>query len=166
MKTNPGRTGLQHILSTLALLAALLPASAFSQVPLAPNTQVPLSPKAIGRFVQPLPLLDVQGGPIVTSAATSLAVTMCEFPTNILPLGTIAPGVQTSTWTWGYSTAAACPTTPQQTYIGPVVIAQRNVPTEITFINNLGTATSTNVLAYKFSIDQTSTGPIRSASTA
>ena len=80
---------------------------------------------------------------------------MCEFPTNILPPGTIAPGVQTSTWTWGYSLAGACPTAPQQTYIGPVVIAQRNVPTEITWVNNLGTAATTNVLAYKFSTDQT-----------
>jgi FtsP/CotA-like multicopper oxidase with cupredoxin domain len=134
--------------------AALVPRSATAQVPLAPNTQLPLAPKAIPKFVQPLPLLDVQGGPIVTSGATKLAVTMCEFPSNILPPGTIAPGVQTSTWTWGYATGA-CPTTPQQTYIGPVVIAQRNVPTEVTWINNLGTATSTNVLAYKFGTDQT-----------
>ena len=154
MRTSLCRGG-QYLLSTLAVLIMLAPESARSQVPLAPNTQVPLSPKAIKKFVQPLPLLDVQGGPIATTAATNLAVTMCEFPTNILPLGTIAPGVQTSTWTWGYSIAGACPTAPQQTYIGPVVIARRNVPTEITWINNLGTAATTNVLAYKFSTDPT-----------
>ncbi len=154
MRTSLCRRG-QYLLSTLAVLIMLAPESARSQVPLAPNTQVPLSPKAIKKFVQPLPLLDVQGGPIATTAATNLAVTMCEFPTNILPLGTIAPGVQTSTWTWGYSIAGACPTAPQQTYIGPVVIARRNVPTEITWINNLGTAATTNVLAYKFSTDPT-----------
>jgi FtsP/CotA-like multicopper oxidase with cupredoxin domain len=143
------------VLTALALASLSAPALTRAQVPLAPNTQIPLAPKAIPKFVQPLPLLDTQGGPIVTTGATKLSVGMCEFPSNILPPGTIAPGVQTTTWTWGYSTAGACPTTPQQTYIGPVVVAQRGVPTEVTWTNNLPTATTTNVLAYKFSTDQT-----------
>jgi FtsP/CotA-like multicopper oxidase with cupredoxin domain len=142
--------------SALALVALLGGgAAASAQVPLAPNTQIPLAPKVIPKFVQPMPLLDVQGGPIATTGSTAFTATMCEFPSNILPPGTIAPGVQTTTWTWGYSLAGACPTTPQQTYIGPVVIATRNVPTAVTWVNNLLTATTTNVLAYKFSVDQT-----------
>jgi FtsP/CotA-like multicopper oxidase with cupredoxin domain len=155
MRTKQMLEGWIRAATAVGLIAVFGVGEALAQVPLAPNTQVPLAAKAIPKFVQPLPLLDVQGGPIVTTGATAMTATMCEFPSNILPPGTIAPGVQTTTWTWGYSLAGACPTTPQQTYIGPVVIATRNVPTEITWVNNLGTATSTNVLAYKFSTDQT-----------
>ncbi|MGB8930722.1 MAG: multicopper oxidase domain-containing protein [Anaeromyxobacteraceae bacterium] len=157
MTTKHCRKGRWSLRSTLALLVTLVPAIAFSQIPLAPNTQVPLPAKAIPKFVQALPLLDTQGGPIATSVAASLNVAMCEFPTNILPPGTIAPGVQTSTWTWGYKLNGACPSTAtaQQTYIGPVVIAQRNVPTEVTWTNNLPTATTSNVVAWKFGTDPT-----------
>jgi FtsP/CotA-like multicopper oxidase with cupredoxin domain len=137
----------------LSLLAGS--GGALAQVPLAPNTQVPLAAKSIPKFAQPLPLLDVQGGPIATTAAPAFTARMCEFPSNILPPGTLAPGVQTTTWTWGYSLAGACPTSPQQTYIGPVVIATRHVPTEVTWVNDLPTGTTTNVLAYKFSVDPT-----------
>jgi len=139
-----------------ALAASVLwtPVLTAAQIPLAPNTQIPLNPKAIPKFVQPLPLLDLQGGSIATSVSANLTLTMCEFPSNVLPPGTIAAG-QTPTWTWGYIVGTQCPTTPQDTYIGPVLVETRNVPTSVTWVNNLGTATSTNVLAYKFSTDQT-----------
>jgi FtsP/CotA-like multicopper oxidase with cupredoxin domain len=40
-------------------------------------------------------------------------------------------------------------------YLGPVIVATRGVPTEIKFTNLLGTTGSTDVLAYKYSTDQT-----------
>lgn len=145
----------KHFAQWMGVLALLLPGTGAAQIPLAPNTQVPLPPKAIPKFVQPLPLLDLQGGSIATSTSAQITLTMCEFPSNVLPPGTVAPGVQTSTWTWGYVVGTQCPTTAQDTYIGPVVVATRHAPTEITWVNQLGSATGTNVLAWKYSTDQT-----------
>jgi FtsP/CotA-like multicopper oxidase with cupredoxin domain len=82
---------------------------------------------------------------------------MTEFQYNMLP-STWKPAVGTysGTWVWGYlepgqvGNPAAIPS-----YIGPVVVATRGQPTEIKFVNNLGTTATTNVLAYKNSTDQT-----------
>jgi hypothetical protein len=94
---------------------------------------------------------------------------MCEFQANVLPQGT--PGVTgTGTWVWGYVVGNTCPdpaTPVANSYIGPVVVATRGIPTEATYINQLGTTATTKVLAYKNSTDQTlmwadplgSTGP-------
>jgi FtsP/CotA-like multicopper oxidase with cupredoxin domain len=48
-----------------------------------------------------------------------------------------------------------CPTSTRDTYLGPIIVARRAVPTEVTYVNNLGSAATTNVLAYKNSVDQT-----------
>jgi len=113
------------------------------------DDQIPISPTAIPQFVDPLP-----GFPIV-DGTQPITLTMCEFKANVLPTGTFAPGVAPETWVWGYIVGTECPTTTQSTYLGPVVVAQRGVPTAMTFINNLGSAATTNVLAWKNSIDQT-----------
>ena len=80
---------------------------------------------------------------------------MCEFDARVLPPGTITPGAQTTTRVFGYILGSSCPTTPQDTYIGPVLLNQRGSATTIRYVNNLGSAATTGVLAVKYSIDQT-----------
>jgi FtsP/CotA-like multicopper oxidase with cupredoxin domain len=129
---------------TLALLFAPVVAA---------QIQVPLAPTAIPQFAQPLPTLANGGIPLVTSSGYALS--MCEFQANVLPPGT--PGVST-TWVWGYVVGETCPhknTPVSHSYIGPVVVATRGVPTTATYVNQLGTTDDTNVLAYKNSTDQT-----------
>ncbi len=123
----------------------------------AQTPQLPLAGKNIPQFVDPLPLLSVQPGGTMNTLIGSqpLTLTMCEFKANILPTGTFAPGVKPETWVWGYIPGTVCPTTTQDTYIGPAIVNTRGIPTQITYINNLGYASTTNVLAYKYSTDQT-----------
>jgi FtsP/CotA-like multicopper oxidase with cupredoxin domain len=133
---------------TLALLFAPVVAA---------QIQVPLAPTAIPQFVEPLPTLTNGGIPLVNTPETGPAYTlsMCEFQANVLPSGT--PGVST-TWVWGYVVGETCPakdTTVSHSYIGPVVVATRGSATTATYLNQLGTAATTNVLAYKNSTDQT-----------
>ena len=113
------------------------------------NDQTPLTPTEIPQFVDPLPALPIVDG------TQPVALTMCEFKANVLPTGTFAPGVAPETWVWGYIVGTQCPTTTRGTYLGPVIVAERNVPTRVTFINNLGFASTSRLLAYKNSTDQT-----------
>ena len=88
---------------------------------------------------------------------------MCELDSSMLPPGTpLAAGATGKTKTWGYTwtgTNQAC--NPRDVYLGPVIVATTGLPTEINFINNLGTvntgntATDTKVTFYKYAIDQT-----------
>ncbi len=120
------------------------------------NPQTLLAASAIPQFVQPLPLLSVAGGTMATAFGnTTLTIRMCEFDAHVLPPGTITPGTQTGTRVFGYILGSNCPTTPQDTYIGPVLINQRGSPTTIRWMNKLGSAASTGVLAFKYSVDQT-----------
>jgi len=130
---------------TIILAALAVASSAMGQA----TQQVPLPGKSIPQFVDPLPSLPVVDG------TQSLKLTMCEFKSRVLPTGTFAPGVVPETWTWGYIVGDTCPTTTRSSYLGPVIVAQRGIPTEITYVNNLGSAATTNVLAYKNSVDQT-----------
>jgi spore coat protein A len=126
-------------------LAALLiaPALAFGA------GQVPLSPEAIPQFVDPLPSLAVADG------TQPITLTMCEFKAHVLPTGTFAPGVAPETWVWGYVVGTECPAATRETYLGPVIVARRGVPTTMTYINNLGYASTSHVLAWRNSTDQT-----------
>ena len=139
---------MKQILSLLLAVAALacLPAG-WTQAQA--EEQIPLSPTAIPQFVDPLPGLAIADG------TGPITLTMCEFKANVLPTGTFAPGVAPETWVWGYIVGTTCPTTTQGTYLGPVIVAQRGVPTLLTAINNLGYASTSNVLAWKNSTDQT-----------
>jgi spore coat protein A len=129
--------------------------------------QTVLPGSAIPKWVEPLPLR--QAGSIDTRfgfdpdtmSPGQLTLRMCEVKTRVLPTGTLAPGVKPETWTWAY-VAGPCPDytanpppPPLDTYIGPVIVAQRGLPTEVTYVNALGTARDTQVLAYKTSVDQT-----------
>jgi spore coat protein A, manganese oxidase len=137
------------------------------------SPQVPLAGSAIPQFKQPLPLPQI-GGPVgtgiyTTTGNTSLNIRMCEFWANVLPPGTIAAGVQPKTRVWGYIVGDACPAAGPNdpaldTYLGPVLVNQRRSATDgstdVTFVNalgtvNTGTATDTQVLAYKYSVDKT-----------
>jgi FtsP/CotA-like multicopper oxidase with cupredoxin domain len=76
---------------------------------------------------------------------------MCEFRTQVLP-PPFPP-----TWTWGYIIGTSCPAVNQvqDTYIGPVLVNFRGTPTTIRYTNSLPLVSTTNVLAYKYSTDQT-----------
>jgi FtsP/CotA-like multicopper oxidase with cupredoxin domain len=133
----------RSVLQVLVVAAVVSIATAYAQ------DQVPLPGASIPQFVDPLPSLAIADG------SGPLTITMCEFRANVLPTGTFAPGVAPETWVWGYIVGTECPSTTQGTYLGPVIVAQRGLPTPITFINNLGFASTTNVLAYRNSVDQT-----------
>lgn len=165
-------------LMPLTLLAlALMPSiSAYGQI----NQQIPFAGN-IPQFAQPMPILSVSPFPnppapappylkaISTLAGnTQIAVHMCEFDARVLPPGTpLGPGAAGTTRVWGYIAETSgvawtgCPATPQETYIGPVFVSNRSTvanpqpSTSITWINDLGSAASTGVLAYKYSTDQT-----------
>ncbi len=126
----------------------------------AQSLQVPLAGSAIPQFIDPLPTLSVAGGTMNTVLGNQLLdLTMREFDANILPTGTFAPGVKPTTKVWGYTTTP--PAGPLDTYIGPVIISDRSTainpkpPTVFKMTNALGNASTTNVLAYRYSTDQT-----------
>jgi FtsP/CotA-like multicopper oxidase with cupredoxin domain len=165
-------TSLTTTFIVLAMLAGAL-APAVSGVRGAQSTQVPLSGGEIPQFVDPLPMLDVAGGSIRTLDGTgSLTIRMCEFrarvlPSTFIPAGDSAPA---ATWVWGYlADTTGDPTTTcaqlvaaasdgsgiVDSYIGPVILAQRGTPTRVTWINNLGSTATTHVDAYRYSTDQT-----------
>jgi spore coat protein A len=147
--------------AVLAICALSVPA-VFAQ-------QVPLNPTKIPQFVDPLPLLSVQtGGTIPTmvdgGGGTNYTLTMTEFDAKVLPTGTFLPGVAPNTKVWGYRLTS--PVGPQDTYIGPVFVAQRSSfpgtdnSIQVTYVNNLGTVntgapTDTQVLFYQTATDQT-----------
>jgi FtsP/CotA-like multicopper oxidase with cupredoxin domain len=132
------------------------------------SPQVPLAGKAIPQFVQPLPKLSVQAGGTMQTLLGNQNVTlrMCEFKANVLPPAAVIG--YAGTWVWGYlpdttgtstcSQLVAQYANPQgivDTYIGPVIVNDRGTPTPVNFVNDLGNAATTNVLAYKYSTDQT-----------
>jgi spore coat protein A, manganese oxidase len=133
----------------VALLVLVLPPVSVAQA-----DQIPLAPTAIPQFVQALPTLDVQGGTIQTVTGTEpVTIRMCEFDAEVLPP---MAGVQRLTRVWGY-VAGDCPEAgdARDTYVGPVIVANRGVPTPVTWVNDLGSADETGVLAFRHSTDQT-----------
>jgi spore coat protein A len=147
------------------LVACLMVSAGAWSATAAQSPQVPLAGKMIPQFVQPLPLLSVAGGTMTTvSGNQKVTVHMCEFKANMLPAGAVAG--YTGTWVWGYiaetpgTTWTGCPTGPLDTYIGPVIVNERASPgtpnpTSLTFVNDLPTGDNTQVLAWKYSTDQT-----------
>jgi len=145
------------LISTLALVLFAVGVTHAAQSP-----QIPLAGSAIPQFAQPLALLSAQPGGTINTVLGNRALTirMCEFDANVLPPGTLVAGVQPTTRVWGYIVGDTCPAGPQSTYTGPVIVNQRGSSTDITYVNALGTvntgaSTDTQVLAYKYSVDQT-----------
>ena len=132
------------------LLACLIVSAGAWSATAAQSLQVPLAGKMIPQFVQPLPLLNVAGGTMATVFGnTDLTIRMCEFDAQVLPPPLPATRV------WGYIVGTTCPTTKQDTYIGPVIVNTRGSSTNITWVNELGSADTTGVLAYRYSTDLT-----------
>lgn len=162
-----------NLLLVIVLLVTLVlvPAASAAQ-----TSQTPLPPMFIPQFVQPLPRLTAAGGTIQTvpgDTGAQLTIRMCEFRANLLPVGTIVG--YAGTWVWGYlydstgDPATTCAdlvdlyddgidngtSGPLDTYLGPVILSERGTPTEVKWVNDLGTTDTSNVLAYKYSTDLT-----------
>jgi spore coat protein A len=115
----------------------------------AQSPQVPLAGKAIPQFVDPVPnLLDADH--LIVDTGSQIVLEMRQHLVNMLPAGTVPGYAGTYAWSYLLPDQAARPS-----YIGPVILAQRGQPTKIKFVNLLGNTGSTNVLAYKYSTDQT-----------
>jgi len=136
----------------------------------AQSPQVPISGSAIPKFQQALPQLNINdpgaGGIFTTLGNGEMTIRMCEFKSAVLPTGPVA-GYQ-GTWVWGYlydpTGHSSCTELIDlysngsgvlDTYTGPVLVNERGSSTDITFVNDLGDTATTNVLAYKYSTDQT-----------
>lgn len=142
------------ILNGIGVVLGML--SAPSAFP-AQSPQTPLAGSKIPQFTQAIArVTDMQ--PVILTEA-QLTFTMCEFDAKVLPPGTpLVDNPTGSTRVWGYiNGTTACPTAipSAQSYLGPVVVATRNQPAEINYVNNLGFANTTQVLAYKYSTDLT-----------
>jgi FtsP/CotA-like multicopper oxidase with cupredoxin domain len=123
--------------------------SFFNVAMAAQSPQIPLNSKNIPQFVDELPDLLANDSLIIDNGST-IPLVMTERKANVLSTGTL-PGYQ-GTWTWSYLAPGQ---NNRASYLGPVIVAARNQPTEIKFTNNLGFSDTTNVLAYKYSTDQT-----------
>jgi FtsP/CotA-like multicopper oxidase with cupredoxin domain len=150
---------------TFLVLILALAVIAVGAIQAAQSPQIPIAGSAIPQFAQPLPQLNiggVTGQPGIKTYVGSqpLEVHLCEFEAKVLPPGTFLPGVQPTTRVWGYIVGTGCPNPgapefTQDTYLGPVIVNTRNIATEMKFVNDLGSAATTQVLAYKYSVDQT-----------
>jgi spore coat protein A len=115
----------------------------------AQSPQIALAGSAIPQFVDPVPnLLDADH--LIVDGGSQIELEMREYRANVLPAGVVAGYAGTYVWSYlkpGQGSRAS--------YIGPVVLATRGQPTEMKFVNLLGHTQDTNVLAYKYSTDQT-----------
>jgi spore coat protein A len=136
---------------TMIALLAFFASTAYAVPP--PVPQTPLKAGSLPQFVDPLPTIADMGGPIV-AGSDPIRLTMREFQTKILPTGFVPANGQpyVGTYVWGYLQDDQ---TTRNSYLGPVIIGTRGTPTTMQYINDLGTVDSTNVLAYKNSVDQT-----------
>jgi spore coat protein A, manganese oxidase len=107
----------------------------------AQSPQLPLKGSTIPQFVDPLPLLEV-----IDAGGSPIELQMREFQAQVLPAG------MPKTTVWGYLLPGQ---TERASYVGPVIRATRHQPTEVKFVNQLGTASSTGVLAYRYALDAT-----------
>jgi spore coat protein A len=127
-------------------------------IPIVAAAQTPLQGRAIPQFIDRLPLLDLAGGPMktVVDDGSLFEIHMREFLANVMP-STFAPatGTYAGTWVWGYIPGATAPTNPLGTYIGPVIVARRGTPTNVRYVNDLGSASSTNLVSWMNATDLT-----------
>jgi FtsP/CotA-like multicopper oxidase with cupredoxin domain len=118
----------------------------------------PLDGKSLSQFVDPLPQLSVSGGTLQTVVAgtTEIELHMHEFLSRVLPSDFMPrTGIYQGTWVWGYIAGPNPPGGSLDTYIGPVIVATRGVPTQIRYVNNLGDTAHSRVLAWVNATDQT-----------
>ncbi len=114
---------------------------------------VPLPGNKIAQFVDPLP--DQYNGElhIIAADASQIELSMEEFLSPVMPTGFVPANGQPylGTYKWGYREAGQT----ASSYIGPVILATRHVPTNIRFVNNLGTTATSQLAAWVTSTDQT-----------
>ncbi len=102
----------------------------------------PLPGGKIPQFVDPLPLLGAAGGTMETVIAGpgEITLNMLEFQAKMLP-STFKPAnglAYSGTWVFGYRVGpTTAPAKAVDTYIGPVIVATRNQPTQVRYVNNL-----------------------------
>ncbi|MDP2156130.1 MAG: hypothetical protein Q8K68_00275, partial [Nitrospirota bacterium] len=107
----------------------------------------PLPGSNIPQFVDPLPVLDLNpqstsGIATVIAGPGEITLNMVEFKANIMPstfIPATGPGTYTGTWTFGYRVSTPFPASAAETPVGPVIVAFRNIPTQIRYVNNLTT---------------------------
>jgi len=135
---------------TVIVMLMLFAGAAYAVAP--PVPQTPLNSRTIPQFVDPLPTLGNMG--VISAGVDPIQLNMREFQTIMLP-STFVPAnglPYGGTYVWGYLPGTQ---TTRATHLGPVIIATRNTATTVKYVNELGTVDSTNVLAYKNSVDQT-----------
>ena len=94
----------------------------------------------ITQFVDPLPVLET-----VVAGTDPINLRMTEFEAQVLPTG------YPKTWVWGYLRSGQS----RESYLGPVIVATRGVPSKVAWFNDLGTTNSTLVRAWADGTDQT-----------
>lgn len=116
----------------------------------------PLPGNKIPQFVDPLPLLGVTPGgtmETVVAGTDEITLNMLEFQAKVMP-STFAPAnglPYSGTWVFGYRVGpTTAPANAVDTYVGPVIVATRGVPTQIRYVNNL----TANNIAWRDWIDQ------------
>jgi len=114
------------------------------------SPQMPLAGSAIPQFVDPLPDLMAGESLIVDDGVNPIDLEMREHRTMVLPQNTVPNYSGTAVWSYLQPGQAT-----RTSYLGPVVLATRGQPTTMKFTNQLGDTANTNVLAYKYSTDQT-----------
>lgn len=115
----------------------------------AQSPQTPLAANIIPQFVDPVPnLLDTDS--LIVDDGSQIQLEMREHTVSVLPAGAVPN--YTGTHVWSYLKPDQDTRT---SYLGPVILATRGKPIEVMFTNLLGNSDATNVLAYKYSTDQT-----------
>ena len=110
--------------------------------------QVPLDPSGIPQFVDPLPSLDV-----LTAGTERISLHMREFLAPVMSSSFVpATGTYAGTWVWGYLQPGQVA---RASYLGPVIVARRGVPTEIEWLNELGDTSEAHLAAFTSATDQT-----------
>jgi spore coat protein A len=153
------------VILALALMLTAPASSAWAQAVL----QTPIAGSSIPQFVDPLPTLDAKPGGTMQTVLDNGSLNelyMREFVANILPTTTafLLPNGTTyaGTHVFGYIVGPTPPAGAQDTYIGPVFVSTRYIPsipqgfpTEVKYVNNLGQTASSLVPFWTSSVDQT-----------
>ena len=123
--------------------------------------QTPLNPNSIPQFAQALPVLTVgaaTGIDTLIAGTSEIELDMFETKAKILPPGFVPanalPYAGTTVWSYRHGPLASAPAS-VDSYIGPVIVTTRGIPTQIRYVNKLGKVADSKLLAYTSSTDLT-----------
>ena len=114
----------------------------------------PLPGSAIPQFVDPLPDLFTINTPPDSDGTQRITLESTEFKAPVMPTGFVPANGEpyAGTYVWGYlQPGQTLPTS----YIGPLILAKRGTPTEVTWVNKLGDTATSKLQAWTESTDQT-----------